>query len=112
MATLTRRRLFGLAAAGAGGLSVASLASTGTAEAAAAGSGADFVSGDLNLHLLRRATFGPTPSLRSSLKKQGRSKWLNKQLSPGFDRRFLLRSVGPWPVSTRQLEHSPSEKRA
>ncbi|MEO8106742.1 MAG: DUF1800 domain-containing protein [Actinomycetes bacterium] len=82
MATLTRRRLFGLAAAGAGGLSVAAVAPTGAASAADAGSGADFVSGDLNLHLLRRATFGPTPSLKSAVKKQGRSQWLNNQLSP------------------------------
>ena len=82
MATLTRRRLFGLAAAGAGGLSVASVTSGGTATAAEAGSGAQFVSPSQDLHLLRRATFGPTPSLKSAVKKQGRSQWLNKQLSP------------------------------
>lgn len=83
MATLTRRRLFGLAAAGAGGLTVASAASVGAAAAAEGGSGADFVPRDADLHLLRRATFGPTPALQAAIKKQGRSRWLDNQLSPG-----------------------------
>jgi uncharacterized protein (DUF1800 family) len=83
MATLTRRRLLGLAAAGAGGVAVTSTASVGTAEAAETASGADLVSRDTDLHLLRRATFGPTPALKAAIKKQGRSRWLNKQLSPG-----------------------------
>jgi uncharacterized protein (DUF1800 family) len=81
MTTLTRRRLFGLAAAGAGGMAVTSV--TGSpAAAAVAGSGADFVPADLSLHLLRRATFGPTPTVLSAIKKQGRQAWLDKQLAP------------------------------
>lgn len=81
MTTLTRRRLFGLAAAGAGGLAVTSVSGS-NAVAAEAGSGADFVPADLNLHLLRRATFGPTPALASAIKAQGRRAWLSKQLAP------------------------------
>lgn len=79
MTTLTRRRLFGLAAAGAGGLAVTSV---GSSAAAAAGGGADFVPADLNLHLLRRATFGPTPTGLAAVEKQGRRAWLDKQLAP------------------------------
>ena len=81
MTTLTRRRLFGLAAAGAGGLAVTSVGGP-SAVAAEAGSGADFVPADLNLHLLRRATFGPTPSAVKAIKKQGRQAWIDKQLAP------------------------------
>lgn len=81
MTTLTRRRLFGLAAAGAGGLAVTSATAT-PAAAAAAGSGADFVPTNLNLHLLRRATFGPTPTALAAITKQGRKAWLDRQLAP------------------------------
>lgn len=80
MTTLTRRRLFGLTAAGAGGLAVTSLSAAGAA--AAEGSGADFVTADQNLHLLRRATFGLTPSSVSSIKSLGRREWLERQLRP------------------------------
>jgi uncharacterized protein (DUF1800 family) len=80
MTTLTRRRLFGLTAAGAGGLAVASVGAP--AASAAEGSGADFVTIDQNLHLLRRATFGPTPALVTAIKSQGRKAWLEKQLTP------------------------------
>ena len=81
MTTLTRRRLFGMAAAGAGGLAVTSVAAP-AAGAAEAGSGADFVPDDLNLHLLRRATFGPTPAANAAIKKQGRKAWIDRQLAP------------------------------
>ena len=79
MTTLSRRRVLGLAAAGAGGLAVASAA---PALGAGAGDGADFVAADQDLHLLRRATFGPTPALLSQIRKQGRRKWLDRQLDP------------------------------
>jgi uncharacterized protein (DUF1800 family) len=83
MATLTRRRLFGLTAAGAGGVALTALPA---APALAAGPGADFVSSDLDLHLLRRATFGPTSELVSSVGKLGRREWLERQLAPsGID---------------------------
>lgn len=81
MATLTRRRLFGLTAAGAGGLALSSVSGP-SALAAEAGNGVDFVPADLSLHLLRRATFGPTPTLASAIKAQGRSAWLDRQLAP------------------------------
>ena len=34
------------------------------------------------LHLLRRATFGPTPALLASVKKVGANDWLDAQLTP------------------------------
>ena len=80
MTTLTRRHVLGLAAAGAGGLAVS--AATPMASASAAGPGADFVASDQVLHLLRRATFGPTPSLVSTVRRQGRREWLDRQLKP------------------------------
>jgi len=81
MTTLTRRNVLGLAAAGAGGLAVTAFGSS-QALAAEPGPGSDFVADDLNLHLLRRATFGPTPTLVSAIKAQGRRAWLDRQLNP------------------------------
>jgi uncharacterized protein (DUF1800 family) len=80
MATLTRRRVFGLAAAGTAGLAV-STATTSSAQAVA-GSGSDYVAHDQNLHLLRRATFGLTPAAVSSIQRSGRRAWLERQLDP------------------------------
>ena len=52
------------------------------APAAAAVSPTTFTGTDLNLHLLRRTTYGPTKQLVKQVAKQGRTKWLNKQLAP------------------------------
>jgi uncharacterized protein (DUF1800 family) len=41
-----------------------------------------FVSGDLDLHLLRRATYGLTSKTTSKIKSIGRAAWLEKQLAP------------------------------
>ena len=58
---------------GAGALGTVSLATATAAEAA---------SGDPVLHLLRRATYGPTPELLAQVRKMGAAKWLEKQLTP------------------------------
>ena len=81
MTTLTRRHVLGLAAAGTGGLAVTAAGSS-QAVAAEPGPGSDFVAADQHLHLLRRATFGPTPSLVSGIKSLGRRAWLDRQLNP------------------------------
>ena len=64
----------------------------------ATAAGGVFVATDPDLHLLRRATFGPTPASRSAVRKMGRRAWLEQQLDPGsiddsdcehlIDRRF------------------------
>ena len=68
---LGRRSLLGLAALVGAGL--AQTAAADEAEAATA---------DPVLHLVRRATFGPTPALLSSVRKSGANAWLNAQLKP------------------------------
>ncbi|MGH2635802.1 MAG: DUF1800 domain-containing protein, partial [Actinomycetota bacterium] len=42
-----------------------------------------FVSKDRDLHLLRRATWGVTPSARERIRKLGPDRWLEEQLHPG-----------------------------
>ena len=40
------------------------------------------LSGDQDLHLLRRATFGPTPASVARIRQLGRDRWLDEQLRP------------------------------
>ena len=83
MTTLTRRRLSSVSLQqGPAGLAVLGRGRLGR-NAAESGAGADFVAADQSLHLLRRATFGPTPALVSAIKTQGRRAWLEKQLAAG-----------------------------
>lgn len=70
---LTRRTLFRAAPAAA--LTAGSLALV-PADAEGA------VKVDATLHLLRRATFGPTPALLASVKRAGTATWLDAQLKP------------------------------
>ena len=50
---------------------------------ALAGTGAaGFVPADLDLHLLRRATYGATPTLLEQVKSTGRNAWVDEQLAP------------------------------
>jgi len=77
----SRRDVLKASAAVAGGAVVAgTVGSLGSV--AAAGPGANFASDDLNLHMLRRTTYGPIPSLHASIRKQGRKAWLDRQLNP------------------------------
>ncbi|HEY7401386.1 MAG TPA: DUF1800 domain-containing protein [Actinomycetota bacterium] len=75
--TVARRDVFKAAAAAMLGSPIASLL---TAEPALAD--AAFVPSDLDLHVLRRATYGPTPALRDQIKQRGRWNWLDDQLDP------------------------------
>lgn len=73
-----------------GGLGAAAMVGTGTSLAAsspahAAGGhlpGSAFVPGDQDTHLLRRATYGPTPASLAALRRMGRAGWLDRQLDP------------------------------
>ncbi len=82
--TLSRRQMLRTTALGAGvavgGTAVSSL--LGAAPALAGTSPTDFVSADLDLHLLRRATYGATPNLLSQVRSAGRNAWLDRQLAP------------------------------
>ncbi len=51
--------------------------------AASPASAAPFVSGDPDVHLLRRATFGPTQASLKQLRAKGANAWIEQQLTPG-----------------------------
>ncbi|MEU8657529.1 DUF1800 domain-containing protein [Actinoplanes philippinensis] len=76
--TMTRRGVVGgIAAAGA-----AAALTTGMPAAAAEVSPAALVPADPLLHLLRRATFGPSASSIAEIRRLGATAWLDRQLNP------------------------------
>jgi uncharacterized protein (DUF1800 family) len=82
----TRRRLLGGAAALAAGAATGVTLDAVTAAAASAATPAlradELVAADPLAHLLRRATFGPTPASLAELKSLGVEAWLDRQLAP------------------------------
>ncbi|MDI6097912.1 DUF1800 domain-containing protein [Actinoplanes sp. NEAU-A12] len=75
---MTRRSVVGgIAAAGA-----AAALTTGTPAAAADPAAATLLPTDPLLHLLRRATFGPSPSSIAEIRRLGAKAWLDRQLNP------------------------------
>ena len=72
---LLRTAALGTAVVGSGAASV--LLNATPAEAAAS-----FVPKDQELHLLHRATYGPTPATLSEIRKMGIGGWLDQQLKP------------------------------
>ncbi len=80
----TRRAVLGGAAAvavtAAGGLALD--AALAVPAAAATPAPTDLVSADPHAHLLRRATFGPTPAALAELAELGVPAWLDRQLDP------------------------------
>jgi uncharacterized protein (DUF1800 family) len=80
-----RRTLLRGAAVGAG-VAATGLAGAVTAAPAAAATTAattaSLVPADPLLHLLRRATYGPTPAAEAELRKLGAPAWLDRQLAP------------------------------
>lgn len=97
----TRRQLLQLA--GAAGLGSGLAVATGNTSAQAGPQsrpGREFVPADQRLHLLRRATYGPTPGTYSTIKSRGIELWLDQQLAPqsiddaGLQR--ALRAKFPW----------------
>ena len=79
--TAIPRRAFVRAAAIGGALAGAGAATglVGSTPASAAGS---LVAPSADLHLLRRATFGPTEALVKEIRRVGRRRWLDAQLDP------------------------------
>src|SRR5215204_1340631 len=79
----SRRQVLQMAGA-AGVLGGLGLASTATQAAASttARPGSYFVPSDQRLHLLRRATYGPTQSSYDEIKRRGLEGWLEQQLNP------------------------------
>ena len=85
MTSTTRRQLFraaGTIGAASALATVGSVAESTPAQAATPKPGSAFVPPDFSLHLLRRATYGPTPAALDSLQKRGRAAWLDDQLNP------------------------------
>jgi uncharacterized protein (DUF1800 family) len=82
--TIPRRRFVRNAVVG-GAIAGAGITSTllRTTPALAASDPASYLSGAEDLHLLRRATWGPTPDLRRQIGRLGMSGWLDQQLRPG-----------------------------
>ena len=72
-----RRAALGAAVAGAG-LATA----VRTVDQAQAASPTSFLPSDNELHLLRRATWGPTHASHKQIERLGATGWLNKQLAP------------------------------
>jgi uncharacterized protein (DUF1800 family) len=73
--TLSRRGFLGVGAGLLGAGAWGSLAVAGASPAEAAGA-------DAVLHLVRRATYGPTPELLNAVRKVGANAWLEGQLTP------------------------------
>ena len=79
-AALSRRRF--VRAAALGSAIAGSGASAGLFDAPPAGAAGSLVATDPDLHLLRRATFGPTDDLMREIRRLGRNRWLDRQLDP------------------------------
>jgi uncharacterized protein (DUF1800 family) len=81
----TRRAVLGgavaVAVTAAGGLTLDAALAT-SAAAAAPAAPTDLVAADPHAHLLRRATFGPTPATLAELARLGLPAWLDRQLDP------------------------------
>jgi uncharacterized protein (DUF1800 family) len=84
-ATSRRRLIAGTAAIGvtaAAGIAVDGAPAAGTPAATSSATTASLVSTDANAHLLRRATFGPTPESLAEVGRLGVNAWLDRQLAP------------------------------
>jgi uncharacterized protein (DUF1800 family) len=83
VAEISRRHVLAGAAAGAAALAGLEAATAAPAAAAATTTtSAALVGGDQLAHLLRRATYGPTPASLAELRRLGVNAWLDRQLDP------------------------------
>src|SRR4051794_13758283 len=80
--TLSRRTLLGTSAVGAAVAASGALPTLLSPTWASAASAASFAGDDGDLHLLRRATWGPTPASLRRIKELGANRWLDEQLEP------------------------------
>ena len=69
-------------AAAVGSVLAGSGVAAGMFDALPAGAGGSLVATGPDLHLLRRATFGPTEELVKDIRRLGRNRWLDRQLHP------------------------------
>jgi uncharacterized protein (DUF1800 family) len=79
---LSRREALGLAGAAVAGVAASAAGTVAMAEPAAAASPKALLGSDQALHLIRRATYGPTPALVAEVRRLGTAKWLEQQLRP------------------------------
>ncbi|MGZ8631260.1 MAG: DUF1800 domain-containing protein [Actinomycetota bacterium] len=79
-APVSRRSFVRVAAIG--GALAGSGAAAGLFEALPAGAAGSLVASGQDMHLLRRATFGPTQQLVKEIRRLGRGRWLDRQLDP------------------------------
>lgn len=84
---ISRRGFIGL---GAGALGIAAVGATAAQFAPAPSAlpnynGTDLLGDDATLHLVRRASFGPTPELLGQVRSMGANAWLDAQLSAKSD---------------------------
>jgi uncharacterized protein (DUF1800 family) len=79
-----RRSFLRVAGLGAGAIAAGGALDLATAvpARAAPGDGASFLGTDPDLHLLRRATYGPTQAGVREIRRLGRDRWLERQLDP------------------------------
>jgi uncharacterized protein (DUF1800 family) len=78
---------------------IGALAATGVVGAGQllAAPAAEAATRDPVLHLVRRATYGPTPALLAKARRMGRAKWLDQQLHPGQIQDSASGMVRRWP---------------
>ena len=79
-AAVSRRRFVRDAALGSAIAGIGE--SAGLFDALPADAAGSLVATDPDLHLLRRATFGPTEDLVKEIRRLGRNRWLDRQLDP------------------------------
>jgi len=77
--SLSRRDLFRVAAVGTAVAASGAVSSAASPPAAASG---PVLTNDRNLHLLRRLTYGPSPTSVAELNSMGVGRWLSAQLNP------------------------------
>lgn len=99
---LSRRQLLGSAVATAG--LAAAGATVGATPAGAATRSARTTTPNAVLHLLRRATYGPTPALVAEVMRVGTAKWLDAQLRPETVADTRMDSLAKrWPLLERSI---------
>ena len=76
---VSRRDLFRVAAVGAAVAASGAVSSAASPPAAASG---PVLTSDRNLHMLRRLTYGPSPTSAAEINAQGPLRWLLNQLNP------------------------------
>lgn len=79
---VSRRGFLRTAAAGAALAGAGLAAPVARAGPRATAADASLVPADPELHLLRRATYGPTPAALTEIRRLGRQAWLDRQLDP------------------------------